>query len=207
MVLARNSVLVFLYITVGSCRPSPLEPVTIDPRIIELQYEAMELYLHFNDDSTMKAIELLDQAIQIDPDHYMSYWTKHRFQVEVGQTSEALESLQRLEQLRPDDPQVLAAGGIYHARYGDSSLAMDRFRQSNEMYVQQLRYLIFDEEAREYVLLNMAGNYIAIGEEQNGRRILRGLSDQTTNESFKKVLELVLSLSREQVLAGEWSSD
>lgn len=110
------------------------EESQIDAKAIELNDKGIELVMTFDKDSIAKAIELFDQATKIDSNYYLAYWNKCVYQNKLGRRNDALKTLQKLEELKPTNPDLKVTAGIILELNGDSLSARQKFLEADKFY-------------------------------------------------------------------------
>ena len=128
----------------------------VDERAKELNNRAIELTMTFNNDSILKAIELFDQATELQPDYYLAHWNKFVFQNQLGQTSEAFETLKKLETIRPNNPDLKVTAGVLIELNGDSLSARRKFLQADKIYTTILDTLTSETDPQKMTLMNIS---------------------------------------------------
>ena len=104
-----------------------------------------------NPDSVKRAIDLLDEAIAIDPSYRLAYSNKIQFQMYLKDKEGALETFSQLERLGALDPVRLLYKGMLLELNGRKKEAMDVYAQVVSLFRKQL-----EEKPDVTVLMNYA---------------------------------------------------
>lgn len=124
-----------LFIFILSCGTTIENKTTpVDPQALRLNKMAVEFASTQNEDSIRLAIELLDSAIRIQPDHFYSHYSKLIYQNELGLKIEAAETAQIVSELKPKNPVLLMNSGLLKEIIGDTSLTMEKYSKSKNIF-------------------------------------------------------------------------
>ena len=191
-------------LTLFSCgQRSKENEASIEPKARELNDSAVSLYMTFDKDNTLKAIELLDKATEIDSDYFLAHWNKYVFQNELNLKDQAFKTLKTLELLSPENPELIMASGAFHENNGVSSTAIEKYRKANNLYESIMDTI--NKNGIQYLMLesNRAINLIFLGQEVEGREILKELYNNESDEAIREMIQSFLTLSREDFLDGK----
>ena len=125
-----------------------------NPQAVEKNNEAVGYIQRFqtdNPDSVQRAIDLLDEAIAIDPSYRLAYSNKIQFQMYLKDKEGALETFSQLERLGALDPVRLLYKGMLRELNGRKKEAMDVYAQVVSLFRKQL-----GEKPDVTVLMNYA---------------------------------------------------
>lgn len=172
----------------------------IDERAKELNNKGIELSMTFNDDSIKKAIELFNQATDLQPDFYLAHWNKFVYQNQLGLKSEAFETLKELETLRPTNPDLKVTAGIFIELSGDSITARQKFLQADQIYSTILDTLTNTTDPHKITLTNKAINLKFLGREDEGNKILENTRNETDDENLRDMIEMYLRMTRKELI-------
>lgn len=172
---------------------------TVDPKAVALNDSALALYMSFDAPDPEGAIELLDQAIEIDPDYYLAHWNKYVFLNGMKERERAFETLQLLEKMNPKMPELKTSAGIFNEYFGDSLLAKEKFEHAENAYNSILD--TFNKKSDQYDLMRMskATNLVFLGKEQEGKEVLKELSLKTEDEALSELAGSYLAMSRQEL--------
>lgn len=172
----------------------------VDERAKELNNRGIELTMNFNNDSILKAIELFDQATALQPDFYLAYWNKFVYQNQLGQKSEAFETLKKLETISPNNPDLKATAGVFIELSGDSLAARQKFLQADQIYTSILDTLTNKTDPQKMTLMNKAVNLKFLGLEDEGNKILENIKAETNDENLKEMFETFIRMTRKELI-------
>ena len=176
------------------------EKTEINKQAFDLNNHGAKLILTQNNDSILKAIELFNEAIKIQPNYYLAYWNKFTFLNKLGKTETAFETLKQLEKLKPNNPSIKVVAGIFIEQNKDSLEARNKFLEADKIYNNILDTLKFKNDPNQSILTNKAVNLKLLGRESEGNEILKEISNKTTNENFKKNIDNFVTMSREDII-------
>ncbi len=115
------------------------------------------------------ALASLDRSQQLDDRFYQTYVLRGEILGDGGDKAGALEAYRQANELRPNDPNVVSAIGVYSAQSGDMAGAIQAFDQlidggKRALAVVQRDLAEFDQAATR------AGSVAALGAGAQGRR-------------------------------------
>jgi len=200
----RQIKFIFTFIILSSCgQVSTDKKTTIDAEARALNDSAVALHMTFDKENTMKAINLLDKATEIDSDYFLAHWNKYVFLNELNMNGKAFETLKTLELLRPENPELIMASGAFYENNGDSLTAIEKYRKANDIYERILDTM--DNNGIQYSMQqsNHAINLILLRQEVKGRKILQDLYNNETDGAIKEMIQSYLTLSRQDFLDGK----
>lgn len=169
-------------------------------KAIELNNKGIELASNLNADSIEKAIELFNQATQLDPDYYLAYWNKYVYQNQLGKKKDALETLTKLEDLKPNNADLKVTAGIFLELNGDSLSARQKFLVAEELYFKTLDTVELNSNTYYSILTNKAVNLKYLGQNDEANKLLIKVKNETNEESLKEMTTYFISLSRKELL-------
>jgi len=172
----------------------------VNERAKELNNKGIELTMTFNNDSILKAIELFDQATELQPDYYLAHWNKFVFQNQLGQTSEAFETLKKLETIRPNNPDLKVTAGVLIELNGDSLSARQKFLLADKIYTTILDTLTGETDPQKKTLMNKAVNLKFLGREDEGNKMLEDIKAETKDENLKEMFETFIRMTRKELI-------
>ncbi len=172
----------------------------IDKRAIELNKKGIELAMTFDNDSIKKAIELFDRATKIESEYYLAYWNKLVNQNQLGQKNEAFETLKKLEELRPNNPDLKVTAGIFLALNGDSLSARQKFLEADKIYTSIIDTLTQKTDPYQTTLTNKAVNLKLLGQEAKANKILKAVKTEMTDDNLKEMIESYITMTRTELL-------
>lgn len=172
-----------------------------DARAIELNDKGTELVMTFDKDSIEKAIELFDQATKIDSNYYLAYWNKCVYLNKLGRRNEALKTLQKLEELKPTNPDLKVTAGIVLELNGDSLSAKQKFLEADKFYSNIIDSLA-NKKTNLYwnTLVNKAVNLKLLGQVDEANRLLKIAKSGIADDSIKEMIESLIAMSRSDLL-------
>jgi tetratricopeptide (TPR) repeat protein len=172
----------------------------VDIKAKELNDKGVELAMSFQNDSIKRAIELFNQAIDLQPDFYLAYWNKFVFQNQLGQKSEAFETLKKLETLKPNNPELLVTTGIFIELRGDSSTARQKFLKADQIYTSIIDTLSQKTVTYQMTLTSKAVNMKFLGQEDEANKIFENVISQNSNSNLKEMSEKLKTMTRKELM-------
>jgi len=172
----------------------------VDETAKELNNKGVELASTFNNDSIKKAIQLFDQATEIQPDFYLAFWNKFVYQNQLGLKNEAFITLERLEELRPTNPDLKVTAGILIELKGDSLSARQRFLEADQIYTSIIDTLTRKTDPYQTTLTNKAVNLKFLGQEDEANKILKAIKTEISDDNLKEMIESFISMTRKELI-------
>lgn len=128
-----------LLVLLMSCKPSLENNKTqVNSDVISLNDRAFELASFKSDDSISLAIEVLDSAIKLQPDHFYSHYNKMFYQNELGRRSDAAITAQIVSELKPFNPLLLMVSGLLKEVIDDTTLTQQKYSNSKVIFKNML---------------------------------------------------------------------
>lgn len=172
----------------------------VDERAKELNNRGIELTMTYNNDSILKAIDYFNQATELQPDFYLAHWNKFVYQNQLGQITEAFETLKKLETIRPNNPDLKATAGVFIELSGDSLTARQKFLKADQIYMSILDTLTNETDPQKMTLMNKAVNLKFLGREDEGNKILEDIKAETKDENLKEMFETFIRMTRKELI-------
>ena len=91
-----------------------------------------------NQDSLLKAVNLLDQAILIDSNYYMAYSNKATLLCYLNKNIEAINTLDKILAINPNLDELNTFKGFLLEKSGDSSKALETYKNVLAQYEKRL---------------------------------------------------------------------
>jgi tetratricopeptide (TPR) repeat protein len=190
---------IFTFISCGQTG-NQSDKISIDEKAKELNNRGVELAMTFDNDSILKAIELFDRATIIQPDYYLAYWNKFVYQNQLGLSKQAYITLQNLEKLKPENPDLKVTDGIFLELNGDSLAARKKFIEADKIYKTILDTLTENADPLQTILTNSAVNLKLLGQVNKGDQILKEISRKMTDENFKQMVDNFATMTRQELI-------
>lgn len=194
--------LIATFVTLTSCAQGVKQEnkVLIDPNAQRLNDSAVALASTSNHDKKLEAVKLLDKATEIQPDYYLAHWNKMAYQNELGLTKDAFLTLKKLEELRPEYPDLKVIAGIFLELNKDSLKARNKFLEADKIYQAILDTLSKGADPYQTTLMNKAVNLKFLGREKEGNEILAGIQQGQTDENLRGMIEEFIRMSRRELM-------
>ncbi len=180
--ILKYLIYIFSLTLLFSCT-SKVEESEIDKKAAQLNEEALNLYQNFilNKDSVLKAITLLDKAIEIEPNYFVAFHNKIAFQIKLGQVEEAINTCKRIEKLRPNSEETKVMIGILHYSNGDTISANKKYNEANLLCQKKLDTLSNESEEEFRIKTNKAIVLKFLNREKEANEIFRSVD---VNKSY-----------------------
>ncbi len=152
-------------------------------------------------DSLPYAISLLDSAISLDADYSKAYLLKQAYQIRLGKYKEALKTLDTLQHLQTDDPQLKGLEGFVYLLLGDTGQATAALEKSDSLWNLRLDTISSaNDQGLLGTLLGKAANLKLLGKEQKANSIYTQiLEDSSFNkEQYKEMKKTIDTLFLKQ---------
>ena len=189
-----------LLVMLSSCAQKP-EKHKADPAAVALNNRAVDLVPFLeNNDSSKKALSLLDQSTDIDSNYFLGYYNKLMFLYQLKQFDKAVLTVNKLIQLRPTAHDLYLMGGVLYERLSDTISSKKYFQKSLTICSAVLDTM--NEKNRDYDMfsMNKAINLIMLGDEK-GNELLKQLYNRQTDDSFKELIASFMNKSKNEMLS------
>lgn len=202
MKIIRTSIFILVLglISCGQDKGNTASRTKIDPRAKALNDSAAAQAMHFEEESSLRAIQLLNQAIQIDSNYYTAYWNKLGLHTRLKQYDEALVVARHLVRLRPNSPEIHGGIGMLYEMTGDSVSSIKHFNQADVLYDQVLDTMRSGSLNYDMTLMNKGLNLIMIGKQQEGNKLLKQLYQNQNDTAFKELIAEYLDMDRQELI-------
>jgi tetratricopeptide (TPR) repeat protein len=147
-----------------------------------------------------KAIDLLDQATQIDSNFLTAYANKLTFLLQLKQFDKALMAAHSLRRLKPDAPDYCVTIGILYHIEGDTVSSKKYFTEAAAKYDKVLDTMSLKNGDRDMLLMNKAVNLVFLGQQEQGNQILKQLHQNGQDRAYQEMIALYLNKTREEII-------
>jgi len=156
----------------------------------------------------MAAIQLLNEATNIQSDYYSAYWNKLVFQSQLGLIDDAFATLKIMEQISPKNPDLkLRLGNFYEQHKKDTIQAMSKYREADLLYKSILDTINTNSLSYQSIITSYALNLKMLGKNVEADSILYSFiqnhyyDDKEEYEVFKQFIETyIFKKTREEVI-------
>ena len=204
-------ILLFILIGLYSCGQNDAKH-KVDPTAVRLNNNAMILVKYIdNEDSSKKAITLLDKATAIDSNYFLGYYNKLMFLDQLKQYDKSVLTVNKLIQLRPYAHDLYLTGGIIYERKGDTSSSkiyfekslaicnnvLDTMKASNSNYI-----MLITNKVSNLIMLNRSSERDMMVQEASNQLYDANLWDRNTESALNSLYEL----KREEIVRNVTSN-
>jgi tetratricopeptide (TPR) repeat protein len=149
-----------------------------------------------------KAISFLDRSLRIDSAYLTAYSNKLLFLefIKPVNVDMVLETLKKLNTLRPQFPDYYLQIGTIYLKRGDSVTSQKYFADAIIHYDMFLDTMHASNNAYESLLTNKSFALILQGNEKEGHDVLNKVYKLETDSSARKEIARMLQKSRKEVL-------
>jgi tetratricopeptide (TPR) repeat protein len=187
-----------LFITFSACGQQT--NYSVDPRAKKLNDSAIALVV--NSDDYSKAIELLDQAINIDSNFITAFANKTSFQLQLKQFDKALVTSKQLLSIKPNVPEYIVMSGMICDQIGDTISSKKYFNQAATVYDNILDTMSTSNKNYNGFLINKAVNLIFLGQQEKGNDILNQVYNDKTSEADKELVSMFINKSKQEIISS-----
>jgi len=192
--------LIILILLFGLSACNQKTKYSVDPRAKILNDSAHSIALYSSKYS--EALNLLDQATEIDSNYVEAYRNKLTF---LGfepklNLNKALVTLKSLIRLRPGDPENFMYTGLIYLKKGDTTIANVYLLDAIAHYDKILDTMNRTNKSYELLLMNKGSSLILLGQEKEGKRIFSQLKETSTDTVFKQLLFQIMNRTRQNIL-------
>jgi tetratricopeptide (TPR) repeat protein len=200
--LMKNLMYILAFIVFISCGQIDKKEgkFQIDEKAKQLNDSAIGLANTFDNNKILEAIKLFDQATKIQPNYYVAYWNKMVYQNQLGLANDAFETLKKLEELRPKNPDLKVTAGIFMETNFDSIKAREKFIEAEKIYKSILDTLNSTTDTFQTILINRAVNLKFLGRENEANGILMAIKQKQKDESLKEFMNSFIKMGRKELL-------
>lgn len=174
-----------------------------DPRALELNKQAVELVRYNNPDSARKAIELLDQASSIDSNCVNCFSNKLGFLFRLKEYQKAIQTVNRLLELRPGEYYFHFTGGMLNEITGDTVAARFHFNKALDLSKRVQDTLTNSSELMGLTIVQ-ANIMVMLGDSVNANRVLENLvanlPQNKESEFWKEVIPSYMNKTKKDLL-------
>ncbi|WP_157698919.1 tetratricopeptide repeat protein [Bernardetia litoralis] len=189
---------IFCLLFLFSCT-NKVEENEIKKEAIQLSEKALQVSQSFtNKDSLLKAITLLDKALEIEPNYSVALNNKAGFQIQVGQIDEAIDTYKRIEKIKPDNEQIKLMLGMLHYTKGDTNLANKKYNEVNQLCQKKLDKWFNDSEEEFIIKTDKAIVLKFLNREKEANELFRSVDvnkaypDETQRELLQETIDKII---------------
>lgn len=169
--------------------------------------KAVDIYLKSNGniDSLRKAIDLLDEALNIDPNYAIAYTNKAQYLSVLGEYDEVMVVIDQALKVRPDDPQLHFIKGVFYEKENLKKQAKKSFEEAILSYDKAI-----DSNPKDFNLLaNQAFIRVFTEDSISAIESLEALKDKQSKDSkeykeLDSLINLILDINREEYIKNFW---
>lgn len=147
-----------------------------------------------------KALELLDAAISKSNTYYDAYWNKLIIQNQLGLRDEAYTTLNKLQELRPTNPDLKATAGVFLLLKGDSISAKQKFAEADKLFNNVIDTLHNVNDPYQTFRINKAINLRFLGNEQEAQLLFDSVSKLSDNPTLLAFMHKMRTMPRSEML-------
>lgn len=190
----------FLFLILLSSCQNKSSKYPVNSQAKKLNDSAVHLMIYSKD--YLRSLELLNEAIKIDSNYFIAYNNKFAVLGLLKPTNSELilETLKKLNTLKPNAPQFYLYIGLIYLKKGDSLNTKKYLTDAISHTDQILDTMHQSNIAYKLMLENKAFCMIISGDEEKGRNIIQQLYNQETNSSYKKKVGSFLTKSRQEII-------
>lgn len=160
---------------------------------IQLNEQAIKSYQMGN---SVKAIELLNKAILIDPNNLLSYQNKLMILQTSGLRKEAIKLQQRLLAISPENPINYMRLGMFYELENDSLRARIQFESADSLFKVILDTLNQETDPQFSIAINNAQNLKMLGKQSEANHLLLDIKEKVKPKQLKLLLEGYISMNK-----------
>ncbi|HEU5166634.1 MAG TPA: hypothetical protein VFU29_13885 [Chitinophagaceae bacterium] len=197
----KFSILILL-LTLAACgqKSNETKKHIVNAKAKQLNDSAMTLIRYMKDDSSQKAILLLDEAIKIDSNYFIAYWNKLSLQSQLKQYDKAIATGKEILKLNKSPYYNFLIATFYY-RLGDTTSANNYFKKTLTMCDTVLDTMSTKNKATyEVVVMNKGVSLIFLGHEEEGNKILKQFYDNQTDTAYRVWTGAFMNKTKEEIL-------
>jgi tetratricopeptide (TPR) repeat protein len=194
--IIQKIIIIFFFISFNSCGQKN-EKLSIAPKAVELNNQAIKLVPYIkNQDSSKKAISLLDKATSIDSNYFLGHFNKLMFYSQLKQFDKIVLTNDKLIKLRPLAHDLYLNAGLFYEKIGDTLSSKGYFDKSLTICNAVLDTMKISNRGFVMITTNQAINLIMLNDSIKANMILAKLNkNQVDGFKFDEVeIEYIKSL-------------
>ena len=187
-------ILLFILIGLYSCGQNNAKH-KVDPTAVSLNNKAMTLVKFIdNEDSSKKAISVLDNATAIDSNYFLGYYNKLMFLDQLKQYDKSVLTVNKLIQLRPYAHDLYLTAGIIYERKGNTSSSKIYFEKSLAICNKVLDTIKISNSDYIMLISNKVVNLIMLNRNSERDMMVQEASNQLYDSNlWDKNMEIALN--------------
>lgn len=163
----------FIFFLLFSACNSKAQEHHYNERAKQLNDSAVAMSLLGDTAKVITAIELLNEATDIQPDYYLAYCNKLIFQRQLGLIDDAFSTLKAMEQLNPKNPDLKTMFGILYEQYKQDTIqAKVKYSEADLLYKSILDTINSNSLSYQSIITNYAFNLKLLGKNFEADSIL-----------------------------------
>ncbi|MBI1343281.1 MAG: hypothetical protein GC171_10135 [Terrimonas sp.] len=172
----------------------------VNDKAKQLNDSAMNLIRYMNDDSSQKAILLLDEAINIDSNYFIAYWNKLSLQGQLKQYDKAITTGKEILKLNKSPYYYFLIATFYY-RLGDTTSADNYFKKTLTLCDTVLDTMSKKNiTTYEVVVMSKGVSLIFLGHQEEGNKVLKQFYDNQTDTTYKVWTGAFMNKTKEDIL-------
>ena len=153
-----------------------------------------------NTHNPLKALSLLNQAVEIDSNYVPALTSKLNFEMVSNMPDKALVTAMRLIKIKPEVSEYYTALGFIYEQKNDTISSKKIFLDAVARCDKKLDGMSKLNKDYDWILLGKASNLLFAGDERRANDILKELYDRSQDETFKGVIKSFMNKSKQQIL-------
>ena len=187
--------------------PFPAQKVSQknDGKPIELSFDSFK-HPSFKIDSEgtyKKLMSLLDQALKIDSNYWVAYWSKFSYQSQWKKYTESVVTGEKLLSFFPNEPMIKLALGEQYDGLKDTVAAKKYYNDALAIFNKELDTMNFNNRNRRSTELDKAEVLILLNQNKNAQTFLKELYDKETDDLNKRTIKATMKRTREEILTSK----
>ena len=169
-----------------------------DSKAKQLTDSAITIWKNTHDD--LKALPLLDQALETDSNYFPALSTKLSFELTSNMPDKALRTAKSLIRIKPEVAEYYTAIGLIYEQKHDTISSKKYFTDAIICYDKKLDTMSKSDKKYDMLLSNKAIDLIFIGEQEEGNKILKEIYDRHTDEDYREMVKPYMNKSKQEIL-------
>ncbi|MBV8388370.1 MAG: hypothetical protein JO080_01070 [Mucilaginibacter sp.] len=150
-----------------------------------------------------RLMSLLDQALKIDSNYKIAYWSKFSYQGQWKKHAEAVVTGEKLLTLFPNQPLIKLAVAEQYDDIGDTTVAKKYYNEILTLFDKTLDTMSANNRQRRFLELDKAEVLILLNQNSSAQSFLKKLYDKETNDMNKGIINATMKRTREEILSGK----
>jgi tetratricopeptide (TPR) repeat protein len=150
-----------------------------------------------------RLMSLLDQALKIDSNYWVAYWSKFSYQSQWKKHVEAVKTGEKLLKFFPNESMIKLAVAEQYDDIGDTTVAKKYYNEVLTVFNKALDTMSINNRNRSLIEWQKADVLILLHQSENVQSFLKKLYDKETDDLNKRTIKAMMNRTRAEILSGK----